>query len=100
MRWAILLLFSGIFTMANFTPQDLSRALMQAQASSVTPTEEEQMRTDPSFNDWVRTYQGRIRGGASREDVIREHRQKWPETTIHEGEGYRSGPNKRAKSKF
>ena len=28
MRWAILLLLSGILTMADFSPQDLARALM------------------------------------------------------------------------
>jgi hypothetical protein len=34
MRWAVLLLLSGILTMADFSPQDLARALTGAQPAA------------------------------------------------------------------
>jgi hypothetical protein len=84
MRWALILL--GIVTMANFSPEQLAQALMMQQASMLTPEEEGQMRTDPSFEDWVRTFQPRIRGGElSREQAIQMHMQKWPGSGIHQG---------------
>jgi hypothetical protein len=55
-------------------------------ASMLTPQEEGQMRADPSFEDWIRTFQPRIRGGElSREQAIQMHMQKWPGSGIHQG---------------
>jgi hypothetical protein len=55
-------------------------------ASMLTPQEEGQMRTDPSFEDWIRTFQPRIRGGElSREQAIQMHMERWPGSDIHQG---------------
>jgi hypothetical protein len=86
---AIILLTIGLTIMPYGPVANFGMGMGPTMASSLTPPEQEMMRADPGFEDWVRTFQPAIRAGELTRDQAIQMR-KWPGSTIHNGPGPQS----------